>query len=119
MDDVKLIEYNLQIKVGCPKCNSIFEFVNYEIPEEVPTYVNCNNCNVSLCVKPFEIIIKAKASASNHIVKEAKKLVKSCGYKTKLINAILEDLDTTNMTLKTLVKTILSKVDLNEYTTTE
>lgn len=118
MDDVKLIEYNLQIKVGCPNCNSVFEFVNYEIPEEAPTHVSCVNCNVPLCVKPFEIIIKAKTSAPTHIIKEATQLVKSCGYKTKLINAILEDLDTTDMTLKTLVKTILSKVDQNEYSTT-
>ena len=118
MDNVKLIEYNLQIKVGCPNCDSTFDFLNYGIPEEVPTYVICDNCNIPLCVKPFEIVVKAKTSAPNHIVKEAKKIVKSYGFSTKQINQILKDLDTTSMSLETLVKTILSKVDQNEYATT-
>jgi len=118
MDNAKLIEYNLQIKVGCPNCDSTFDFFNYGIPEEVPTYVLCENCNIPLCVKPFEIIIKPKIFAPTSIIKEAKKVVKSYGFKIKQINEILNDLDTTSMTLETLVKTILSKVDQNEYATT-
>ena len=60
MDNAKLVEYNLDITLGCPKCDYLFQLSNYSIPTEGSTYQVCENCQIPLEVKPISIDIDFK-----------------------------------------------------------
>jgi|LULM01.1.fsa_nt_gb hypothetical protein len=63
MDKAQLVEYNLDIVLGCPECDYLFSLSNYSIPTEGSTYHVCENCQIPLEVKPISIKIKFKKTA--------------------------------------------------------
>ena len=119
MNKAKVVEYNLQIILECPNCSYAFDLCNYKIPEKISLTVKCDVCNKKLCVEPLNIVIKPKDSVTSSIVRQAKQIVRSYGFKTQEVNNVLNDLDTTGISLEELVKSIIAKVDQDEYATTK
>ena len=74
MDNAKLVEYDLDITLGCPKCDYLFQLSNYSIPTEGSTYQVCENCNIALEVKPISINIDFKKSVKITKKKKYKKI---------------------------------------------
>ena len=124
MDNAKLVEYNLDITLGCPKCDCLFQLSNYSIPTEVSTYQVCDNCQVPLEVKPISIKIKFKKPTKLKEVKEkvvvnlledgkedAKNIIKSYGFKVREIDNVLNALETDGMAIETIVKEVLARID--------
>ena len=62
MDKANLVEYYLDIILGCPHCDYVFELSTHEIPTEGSTYHVCEKCQIPLEVKPVSIKIKFKKS---------------------------------------------------------
>ena len=67
MDNAKLVEYDLDIVLGCPKCDYLFQLANYSIPTEGSTYQVCDNCQIPLEVKPISIKIKFLSTVNEKI----------------------------------------------------
>ena len=63
MDKATLVEYDLDIVLGCPHCDYIFELSTYEIPTEGSTYHVCEKCQIPLEIKPISINIEFKKPA--------------------------------------------------------
>lgn len=130
MDNAKLVEYDLDIVLGCPKCDYLFQLANYSIPTEGSTYQVCENCNIALEVKPISIDIDFKKSIKlkkkrsnkeipkNRLLEDAKKIVQTYGFNMKEINHVLNTLDTDGMAVETIVKEVLSRID-NKYEPTK
>ena len=104
MDKATLVEYDLDIVLGCPHCDYVFELSTYEIPTEGSTYQVCENCQIPLEVKPISIDIdfkkttkrkkprkekaKVKYKEQNKAIEEALLVVKSYGFtKEQFISA--------------------------------
>ena len=120
MDNAKLVEYNLDITLGCPKCDYLFQLSNYSIPTEGSTYQVCENCNIALEVKPISIdigfkkpvkIIKKKKTPKNRLLEDAKSIIQTYGFSMKEINHVLKSLDISGMAVETIVKEVLSRID--------
>jgi len=62
MDKANLVEYYLDIILGCPHCDYVFELSTHEIPTEGSTYHVCEKCQIALEIKPIDIKIKFKKS---------------------------------------------------------
>ena len=60
MDKATLVEYYLDIVLGCPHCDYVFELSTYEIPTAGSTYHVCEKCQIPLEIKPISINIKFK-----------------------------------------------------------
>ena len=130
MDNAKLVEYDLDITLGCPECDYLFQLSNYSIPTEGSTYQVCENCNIALEVKPISIDIDFKKSIKlkkkrsnkeipkNRLLEDAKKIVQTYGFNMKEINHVLNTLDTDGMAVETIVKEVLSRID-NKYEPTK
>ena len=96
MDKATLVEYYLDIVLGCPHCEYVFELSTYDIPTEGSTYHVCEKCQIPLEIKPISINIKfkkptkrkkhrkkkniAKYEKQNKAIEEALLIVKSYGF---------------------------------------
>ena len=96
MDNAKLVEYYLDIVLGCPHCDYVFELSTSEIPTEGSTYHVCEKCQIPLEIKPISINIKfkkptkrkkhrkkkniSKYEKQNKAIEEALLIVKSYGF---------------------------------------
>ena len=96
MDKASLVEYYLDIILGCPHCNYVFELSTHEIPTEGSTYHVCEKCQIPLEIKPISINIKfkkptkrkkhrkkkniTKYEKQNKAIEEALLIVKSYGF---------------------------------------
>ena len=124
MDNAQLVEYNLGITLGCPKCDYLFQLSNYSIPTEGSTYQVCDNCQIPLEVKPISIKIKFKKPTKLKKVKEkvvinlledgkedAKNIIKTYGFSAKEIDNVLKTLETDGMAIETIVKEVIARID--------
>tara|TARA_R100000664_G_C2651672_1_gene72038 strand:- start:84 stop:482 length:399 start_codon:yes stop_codon:yes gene_type:complete len=124
MDKAQLVEYNLDITLGCPKCDYLFQLSNYSIPTEGSTYQVCENCQIPLEIKPVSIKIKYKKTpkikkSTEKVVsdlleygkQDAKKIIQSYGFASKEIDNVLKNLETDGMAIETIVKEVLSRID--------
>ena len=128
MDNAKLVEYNLDITLGCPKCDYLFQLSNYSIPTEGSTYQVCENCQIPLEVKPISIDIdfkksvkikkKKKKTPKNRLLEDAKSIIQTYGFSMKEINHVLKSLDISGMAVETIVKEVLSRID-NKHESTK
>jgi ribosomal protein S4E len=129
MDGAKLVEYDLDITLGCPKCDYLFQLSNYSIPTEGSTYQVCENCNIALEVKPISIEINFKKPVKikkkkevpipkNRLLEDAKSIIQTYGFSMKEINHVLNTLDTDGMAVETIVKEVLSRID-NKHESTK
>ena len=128
MDGAKLIEYDLDITLGCPKCDYLFQLSNYSIPTEGSTYQVCENCNIALEVKPISIDIdfkksvkikkKKKKTSKNRLFEDSKSIIQTYGFSMKEINHVLKSLDISGMAVETIVKEVLSRID-NKHESTK
>jgi hypothetical protein len=120
MKNATFIEYDVKMTLGCPSCDCIFQYINYNIPTDSPTYHLCGNCNTKLFVAPacikveFNSLTEKEESGvvcSTEVLKKAKATVRSYGFDVKEIDAALEKVDTKTMDLATLVKEILANLE--------
>ena len=129
MDNAKLVEYDLDIVLGCPKCDYLFQLANYSIPTEGSTYQVCENCNIALEVKPISIEInfkkpvkikkdKKKEIPVNRLLEDAKSIIQTYGFSMKEINHVLKSLDISGMAVETIVKEVLARID-NKHESTK
>jgi DNA-directed RNA polymerase subunit M/transcription elongation factor TFIIS len=135
MDDIKLINYHLQIQASCPHCDEKIIFLNKDIPEKNIIYRTCKSCKSRLRVKPFNVVVEVKkpnkpkdSKVATHsdstkkqdttLISQAKKAITSYGFSGKEVDRILRTINYTNMNLETLIKATLSKMDQNEQSTT-
>ena len=127
MDNAKLVEYNLDITLECPKCDYLFQLSNYSIPTEGSTYQVCENCNIALEVKPISInidfkksvkITKKKKAPKNRLLEDAKSIIQTYGFSMKEINYVLKSLDIDGLAVETIVKEVLSRID-NKHESTK
>ena len=96
MDKATLVEYDLDIVLGCPNCDYVFELSTHEIPTAGSTYHVCEKCQIPLEIKPISINIKfkkptkrkkhrkkkniTKYEKQNKAIEEALLVVKSYGF---------------------------------------
>ena len=133
MDNAKLVEYYLDIVLGCPHCDYIFELSTHDIPTEGSTYHVCEKCQIPLEIKPISINIefkkptkrkkhrkekaKVKYKEQNKAIEEALLVVKSYGFtKEQFDNAFnkVEGLYQPGWkptSTETLVKEVLARID--------
>ena len=124
MDKAQLVEYNLDIVLGCPECDYLFSLSNYSIPTEGSTYHVCENCKIPLEVKPISIKIKFQKPAKLKKAKEkvvvnlledgkedAKNIIKTYGFSAKEIDNVLKTLETDGMAIETIVKEVIARID--------
>ena len=133
MDKATLVEYDLDIVLGCPHCDYVFELSTYEIPTEGSTYHVCEKCQIPLEIKPISINIefkkpakrkkhrkekaKVKYKEQNKAIEEALLIVKSYGFtKEQFDNAFnkVEGLYQPGWkptSTETLVKEVLARID--------
>ena len=133
MDNAKLVEYYLDIVLGCPHCDYIFELSTYDIPTEGSTYHVCEKCQIPLEIKPISINIEfkkptkrkkprkekaiVKYKEQNKAIEEALLVVKSYGFtKEQFDNAFnkVEGLYQPGWkptSTETLVKEVLARID--------
>ena len=76
MDNAKLVEYYLDIVLGCPHCDYIFELSTYDIPTEGSTYHVCEKCQIPLEIKPISINIEFKKPTKRKKQRKEKAIVK-------------------------------------------
>ena len=76
MDKASLVEYYLDIILGCPHCNYVFELSTHEIPTEGSTYHVCEKCQIPLEIKPIDINIKFKKPTKRKKQRKAKNIAK-------------------------------------------
>ena len=133
MDKATLVEYYLDIVLGCPHCDYVFELSTYEIPTAGSTYHVCEKCQIPLEIKPISINIefkkptkrkkhrkekaKVKYKEQNKAIEEALLVVKSYGFtKEQFDNAFnkVEGLYQPGWkptSTETLVKEVLARID--------
>ena len=133
MDKATLVEYYLDIVLGCPHCDYIFELSTHEIPTEGSTYHVCEKCQIPLEIKPISINIKfkkptkrkkhrkkkniTKYEKQNKAIEEALLIVKSYGFtKEQFVSAFdkVEGLYQPGWkptSTETLVKEVLARID--------
>ena len=133
MDKATLVEYYLDIVLGCPYCDYVFELSTHEIPTEGSTYHVCEKCQIPLEVKPISINIEfktptkrkeqrkkktiAKYQKQNKAIEEARLVVKSYGFTKEQFDSALDKVEglyqpgwePTNT--ETLVKEVLARID--------
>lgn len=131
MHKAELVEYDLNIILGCPECDYLFQLSNYAIPTEGSTYQVCENCQIPLEVKPVSIninfreAIKIKKSVGTlmanvleHGKEKAKTIIKSYGFGAKEIDNVLNNLETDGMAIETIVKEVIARIDKKYEPTT-
>lgn len=133
MDKAKLVEYNLDIILGCPKCDYVFVLSNYSIPTEGSTYHVCEECQIPLEVKPIHIKIKLKKpiksknvgdkknkdkyKRQNKSVQRAKLAIKSYGFTEEQFNNAFNEVKGLYepgwepVKTETLIREILARID--------
>ena len=128
MNKATLVEYNLNITLGCPKCDYLFQLSNYSIPTEVSTYQVCENCKIPLEVSPISIKIKLKNSSKlkknknkykkqGKSVQQAKLVIKSYGFTEQQFNNAFNEVENLYepgwepIETKALIKEILARID--------
>ena len=133
MDKANLVEYYLDIVLGCPHCDYVFELSTYEIPTAGSTYHVCEKCQIPLEIKPISINIKFKKPTKrkkqrkekaivkypkqNKAIAQARLVVKSYGFtKEQFDNAFnkVEELYQPGwkpVNTETLVKEVLARID--------
>jgi len=133
MDKATLVEYYLDIVLGCPHCDYVFQLSTHEIPTEGSTYHVCEKCQIPLEIKPISINIefkkpikrkkhrkekaKVKYKEQNKAIEEALLVVKSYGFTTEQFDSALNKVEglyqpgwePTNT--ETLVKEVLARID--------
>ena len=133
MDKANLIEYYLDIVLGCPHCDYVFELSTHEIPTEGSTYHVCEKCQIPLEIKPIDINIKfkkiiktqkkrkkktiAKYQKQNESIAKARLLVKSYGFTTEQFNSAFNKVEGLYqpgwkpINTEALVKEVLARID--------
>ena len=133
MDKATLVEYGLDIVLGCPHCDYVFELSTYEIPTEGSTYHVCEKCQIPLEIKPIDINIKfkkptkrkkhrkekakVKYKEQNKAIEEALLVVKSYGFTKEQFVSALDKVEGLYQpgwkptSTETLVKEVLARID--------
>ena len=133
MDKATLVEYDLDIVLGCPHCEYVFELSTHEIPTEGSTYHVCEKCQIPLEIKPISINIKfkkptkrkkhrkkkniAKYEKQNKAIEEALLIVKSYGFTKEQFVSALDKVEGLYQpgwkptSTETLVKEVLARID--------
>ena len=133
MDKATLVEYDLDIVLGCPHCDYVFELSTYEIPTAGSTYHVCEKCQIPLEIKPISINIKfkkptkrkkprkekaiVKYEKQNKAIEEALLVVKSYGFTKEQFVSALDKVEGLYQpgwkptSTETLVKEVLARID--------
>ena len=133
MDKATLVEYFLDIVLGCPYCDCVFELSTHEIPTEGSTYHVCEKCQIPLEVKPISINIefkkptkrkkhrkekaKVKYKEQNKAIETARLVVKSYGFTKEQFDSALDKVEERYppgwkpTSTETLVKEVLARID--------
>ena len=133
MDKASLVEYYLDIILGCPHCNYVFELSTHEIPTEGSTYHVCEKCQIPLEIKPIDINIKfkkptkrkkqrkakniAKYKKQNKAIEKARLVVQSYGFTKEQFDSALNNIEGLYqpgwgpIVIETLVKEVLARID--------
>ena len=133
MDKASLVEYYLDIILGCPHCNYVFELSTHEIPTEGSTYHVCEKCQIPLEIKPIDINIKfkkptkrkkqrkakniAKYQKQNKSIEKARLVVQSYGFTKEQFDSALDKVEELYppgwepTSAETLVKEVLARID--------
>ena len=137
MDKATLVEYNLDIVLGCPHCDYVFELSTYDIPTAGSTYHVCEKCQIPLEIKPISINIKfkravktqkerkeqrkkktiAKYQKQNKSIEKALLVVKSYGFTKEQFVSALDKVEGLYQpgwkptSTETLVKEVLARID--------
>ena len=133
MDKATLVEYYLDIVLGCPHCDYVFELSTYEIPTAGSTYHVCEKCQIPLEIKPISINIefkkptkrkkhrkekaKVKYKEQNKAIEEALLVVKSYGFTKEQFVSALDKVEGLYQpgwkptSTETLVKEVLARID--------
>jgi transcription initiation factor TFIIIB Brf1 subunit/transcription initiation factor TFIIB len=143
MDKANLVEYYLDIILGCPHCDYVFELSTHEIPTEGSTYHVCEKCKIPLEIKPISIKIEFKKSSKiqtqkekrkkkttekykkhNKSISKARLVIKSYGFTTEQFNIALNKIERPYKTgckpisTETIIKEILARID-NKHESTK
>tara|TARA_Y100000310_G_C20253099_1_gene610050 strand:- start:19 stop:381 length:363 start_codon:yes stop_codon:yes gene_type:complete len=120
MNNATFIEYDVKITLGCPRCDYIFQYVNYNIPTDSPTYHTCGSCDTKLFVAPASIKVEFNSLITKEepvivsnaeTIKKAKDTVRSYGFDAKEVDAALDKIDAKTMDLASLIKDILANLE--------
>ena len=133
MDKANLVEYYLDIILGFPHCDYVFELSTHEIPTEGSTYQVCDKCQIPLEIKPISIEIefkksiklkskkdkknKGKYNRQNKSVQRAKLAIKSYGFTEEQFNNAFNEVKDLYepgwepIKTETLIREILSRID--------
>ena len=133
MDKATLVEYDLDIVLGCPHCDYVFELSTYEIPTAGSTYHVCEKCQIPLEIKPISIKIKFKKpikrkkqrkekaivtyQKQNKVIAQARLVVKSYGFTKEQFVSALDKVEGLYQpgwkptSTETLVKEVLARID--------
>ena len=133
MDKASLVEYYLDIILGCPHCNYVFELSTHEIPTEGSTYHVCEKCQIPLEIKPIDINIKfkkptkrkkqrkakniAKYQKQNKSIEKARLVVQSYGFTKEQFDSALNKIEGLYqpgwgpIVIETLLKEVLARID--------
>jgi hypothetical protein len=136
MDKANLVEYYLDIILGCPHCDYVFELSTHEIPTEGSTYHVCEKCQIPLEIKPISIEIEFKKSIKirkqkrekkkktivkyqkqNKSIEKARLVIKSYGFTTEQFNSAFNKVEGLYqpgfkpISTEYLVKEVLARID--------
>ena len=133
MDKATLVEYDLDIVLGCPHCDYVFELSTYDIPTEGSTYHVCEKCQIPLEITPISIKIKFKKPAKrkkhrkekakveykeqNKAIETARSVVTSYGFTKEQFDSALDKVEELYppgwepTSAETLVKEVLARID--------
>ena len=143
MDKANLVEYYLDIVFGCPHCDYVFELSTHEIPTKGSTYHVCEQCQISLEIKPISIEVEFKKSRKiqkqkdkrkkktiekyqkqNKSIEKARLVIKSYGFTTEQFNSAFNKVEGLYqsgwepISTETLVKEVLARID-NKHESTK
>ena len=120
MDKATILDKDVDVTFGCPKCSTPFVYTNDIVPTVVPTYHVCQRCNIPLFIAPVSMQVqfkKPKRGKKNEVSdteRAAKKAVMSYGFSASETDKAMSSLDTAGLELTDLIKQILGSMNKKE-----
>jgi len=119
MKNAEFIEYDINAHLSCPDCNTVFHYINYDIPTHVPTYHVCETCDEALLVRPLSIDVKfarltSKVASQYPLIDKASAAIVSKGFGKKESLAMIESVYDQSLSLSELIKRAISTYDRKE-----
>lgn len=119
MKNAEFLEYDIRAHLKCPDCNSVFYYINYDIPTYVSTYHVCKGCERPLLVRPLSIDVKfarltSKVTSDYPIIDKACRAIVSKGFGKKEAIAMIESVYYEGLSLPELIKKAISTYDRKE-----